>query len=461
MAFKRLRDVSLGFKLWLMFVCLVVPCLLALSLAFKFILDFTRDQEIFIKIQDAQQLLQNGSAARNTVKTENYDPSISVYSFGISGGKIQYMSLPDTHYQGLLTPMFNDMGTSFSEQTAAVKKYKKVTSGYTLYYIVKKNGREGIVSFMVDVPLDGVYKMSFYVILAFTAGAVLLAMLFAVIFLRVILKPLKKLEKSAEAMAGGDFNTKIESGRGDEIGRLADVMENTREKLRQRDLLRQSTVQYVSHELKTPVMTIESYAQSILDRVYPRGGLEGSVKIILSQSARLQQLILKLLTVTKLDYMETRPPEISAFDVAELTEDAALRCGSARPEVEISLDLQNCTIRSSREEIGVLLENLFENAVRHAAGTVKASVSPKNGSVIFTIFNDGGGIDPAVMPHLFDVFRKGGGGVTGLGLSIVKRVGDRCGAKITAENVPGEGDSAGARFTVAFPAADGKPVKEV
>lgn len=441
---------SLSVKLWLLFICLVVPCMIALSLAFKFVLDFTRDQEIFIKIQSAQQMLGFGSPGRGDADTSANNPSISVYSFGIKGGKIQYMTLPDSRYQGLLTPMLVDMGTSFSIQTAPVQKYKKVTSGCTLYYIIKKSGREGIVSFMVDVPLDSVYKLSFFVILAFTAGAILLAMLFSVIFLRMILKPLKKLEKSAAAMAGGDFNTQIESERGDEIGRLAAVMENTRVRLLQRDLLRQSTVQYVSHELKTPVMTIESYAHSILDKIYPRGSLEGSVKIILSQSERLRQLILKLLTVTKLDYMESRAPEISSFDLAELAEDTALRCGSARPEIEISLDLQNGTVESGREEIEVMLENLFENAVRHAAKAVKASVFFKDGHAVFVILNDGGGIDPAVMPRLFDAFRKGGGGVTGLGLSIVKRIAERIGAQVSAENVRGEGAEAGAKFTVVF-----------
>ncbi|MCG6197942.1 sensor histidine kinase, partial [Anoxybacillus sp. LAT_38] len=75
----------------------------------------------------------------------------------------------------------------------------------------------------------------------------------------------------------------------DEIGRLARSIERMRERLVRQDEAQQAFLQDVSHELKTPVMVIRSYAQSILDGIYPRGDLQGSVQVIDSEAERLEK----------------------------------------------------------------------------------------------------------------------------------------------------------------------------
>jgi two-component system sensor histidine kinase CssS len=441
----RMRDFSLGFKLWLLFLCFVIPCIIMLGISFKLVLDYTREQEIYSKINQAQVALEKQNLSGTVVSPKSYDVSFSVYHIGIVDRKVKYMSFPDTQFAGLITPIIEELGTSFSKQTKEYQTYNIVTNGYKIYYIIRKNVNEGVISFMIDVPFDSVYHNAFWVIVGYTAIAVVFAVFFSLLFLRNMSKPLKKLEKLVSHMADGDLETPIELDRNDEIGRLSKQIEATRKQLAKRDFLRQSAIQYISHELKTPVMTINSYAQSIRDKIYPRGSLESSIDVITSQAKRLEQLILKLLTITKLDYLDSKQQKSETFDLAELIEDISLRLSACRYDIEMNLDLENIKIFAIKDQIAVMIENLLENAFRYAKGTVKIAVTARDDKAILSVYNDGEGIEDDIMPELFDAFKKGQKGVTGLGLSIVKRVCDNCGAEIKAANVKD-----GVEFVVEF-----------
>jgi two-component system sensor histidine kinase CssS len=447
MRFKklRLRDFSLGFKLWLLFLCFVIPCIIMLGISFKLVLDYTRDQEIYSRINQAQAALEKQNLNGTFASSKNYEVSFSVYHIGIVDRKVKYMSFPDTQFTGLITPIIEKLGSSFSKQTKDYQTYNLIDNNYKIYYVIRKNANDGVISFMIDVPFDSVYHNAFLVIVGYTGIAVILAVIFSLMFLRLMSKPLRKLEKSVSNMAKGDLETPIELDRGDEIGRLSKQIESTRKQLAKRDFLRQSAIQYISHELKTPVMTINSYAQSIRDKIYPRGSLTSSIDVIASQAGRLQQLILKLLTITKLDYLESKQQELQTFDLAELVEEVSLRSSGAMLDIELNLDLDNIKITAIKEQIAVMVENLLENAFRYAKRTVKVSVIVHGGKATLSVYNDGGGIDESIMPELFDTFKKGKKGVTGLGLSIVKRVCENCGAKIKVANIDG-----GVEFVVEF-----------
>lgn len=357
------------------------------------------------------------------------------------------MTFPASKFTGLSTQFLDIMCTSYSGQTAAIKKYKVETTGYNLYYVIAKSEGEGVISFRVDSANEGIYNRATRIIAVFSGAAVLAALLIAFLFSRSVVKPLKKLETAAARMAAGDFLTPVAVDRSDEVGRLSAAIDKAREELKQRDFLRQSAIQYVSHELKTPVMTIGSYAQSILDKIYPRGNLESSVKVIASQAARLQGIILKLLTITRLDYLEDRPKAPQRLDLAEIVEEVSSRVLISRPEIDVRFDLNNALIDGTQESIEVMVENLLENAMRYAASVIRVSVEQKDGQTVLSVFNDGGPIDEALLLALFDPFKRGKRGVTGLGLSIVKRTADSCGAQIFVENA-----ADGVTFTVIFKA---------
>lgn len=435
MKIKRFRDLSLSFKIWIVFISFVIPCIIILSVAFKLILDNTRDKEIFSGIIKSQQLLKSEDTQKNDIKPEEYNAAISVYHIGIENRMVKYMTFPGTKFSGLYTPLINVMGTSFSRQKDALHQYQTVSGAYTLYYVIVKKGGSGIISFRIDPSVDPAYRTACVTIIVFSSAATILTLIISLLLAKSIARPLQKLEKSIANLAAGDLETSVLIKRNDEIGKLSKEMEKTRIELSKRKMIRQSTIQYISHELKTPVMTITSYAQSILDKVYPRGSLEGSVKVIEAQSHRLYGIIIKLITISKLDYLETKTQTTESFDLAEMAEEVCTRAGAQRPDVGAEMDLENIIVNGQREQIEVMLENLCENAFRYAEKRVAISVAKQQEKAVFSIFNDGGGIDEELMPNLFEAFKKGKKGISGLGLSIVKRIADSAGAEISVQNI--------------------------
>lgn len=439
---RRLQDLSLGAKLWLAFLLFLIPCTVGPGLCFRQVLGYTRDEEIFNSITDAQKLLGSGKSAG----TPAYDAAISVYHIGIVNHQVKYLTFPQERYGVLLTPLIEQMGTSFAAQTGEEHRYKYSTSGYALYYVIRKNGNDGVISFKLDVPMDGVYRTAYLVLALLTASAVVLAAVLSFLLLRSMMKPLRRLERSLSDMAAGDLDTPVVLGRGDEIGRLSAEADTMRRALAARDVMRQSALQFVSHKLKTPIMTIASYAQALLDHVYPRGTPEGSAQVILDESQRMQRLVMQLLTMTRLDYLETRPGAPERLDAGKLCAYIAERACGVRPGLKVHLGFEPVELVTYRDRLEVLAENLLENAVRHAASTLEAGLRRRGSTVELTVYNDGGGIDEALLPRIFEAYTKGSGGVSGLGLAIVRRAAQALGGAVAVRN-----ERDGVLFTVTLP----------
>lgn len=446
---KRFNNLPIAAKLWILFFCVVIPCIVTLSIIFFHVLNYTRDESVYSSINKAQQLLAQKSASSDSsggeIVPSEYDAVVSVYHIGIIDRQVKYMTFPTAKFAGVSTRFLNIMCTSYSEQTEPIKKYKIQSAEYNLYYVVAKNGNDGVISFRVDAVNNGVYAAALWVIIGVSAAGMLLSLLAAFLYARSIAKPLKILEAAATRMADGDLETPVALGSEDEIGHLSQQIDKARLKLRQRNFMRQSAIQYVSHELKTPVMTIGSYAQSILDNVYPRGNLEGSVKVIADQADRLERTIIKLIAITRLDYLDSRPVANSLFDLSESADETAARICYTRPELDVRLDLERAECFGPREQIEVMIENLLENAVRYAARKVRVWVGMEGSAPVFRVYNDGGGIPPDELEGIFEEYKKGKKGITGLGLSIVKRTAEACGAELRVVNV-----EEGVEFKVKF-----------
>jgi len=441
MKWLRLRDMPLAIKLWIVIAAFVIPCLIIMSMVFNRVLVYTRDETVFSSIEKSQAILEQGQTqvqgSESQLIPQEYDAVMSVYHIGIVNRQVKYMTFPTSKFEGLSIKFIDVMGTSYSKQNALSHKYKITSNGYNLYYIIAKSDSNGVISFRVDTTNETVFNAAYLIIGLFTAGAAVISLLLALLFSHSIAKPLKNLERAAARTASGDFETPVALDRKDEIGRLSQVIDKARKELKRRDFLRQSAIQYVSHELKTPIMTISSYAQAINDKVYPKGSLEESVKVISSQADRLQGIVMKLLTLSRLDYLESKKQQLTKFDLAGVAEDVAARVCAARRDIEIKFEIEDVVINGLREECEVMAENLIENALRHAESFVKITVGEVNGRPFLSVFNDGVGIDEALLPQLFNSFTKGEKGVTGLGLSIVRRTAEKCSVQIIVQNHEG------------------------
>lgn len=449
----KFKNYPLAIKLWIMIACFVVPCILLVSVFFYFELIYTGDATAYASIEKSQHIYkksrQSLQGRDGPMIPSEYDAIVSVYHIDIKNRQIRSISFPSSEFEDLSIRFISSMCSSFDAQKTGLKRYKITSNGYNLYYEITKNtsSNSGTITFTVEDSNQILYKKAVIILFSFSCAAVLIALVLAYRFSGSVAKPLEYLQEAAMRTASGDFDTPVIIDRTDEIGKLSAAIDKARTELKKRDFLRQNAIQYVSHELKTPVMTILSYTQSILDKVYPFGDLDSSLKVMQSQAERLQGIIMKLLILTRLDFLESRQPEVQKFDLAGVGEDIAYQLSASRRELELKLVLEDVIMEGPLEQINVLAENLIENAVRHASSIVAVTVGLQNGRPFLKVFNDGGGIDEKQLPSLFNPFTKGEKGVTGLGLSIVSRIAANCRADIEVKN-----ENCGVSFTVTFPA---------
>jgi len=239
-----------------------------------------------------------------------------------------------------------------------------------------------------------------------------------------------------------------------ELERHVAELAGANEKLKDLDRLKSHFVANVTHELKTPLVAIRGYNESILEgRFGPltekqRGGLEVSVRNI----DRLQKLIEELLDFERIEAGALRI-QVGDFDLVPVVE---LALEAVRPQAEAKgLRLERglpgtLLVRADRERIAHVLLNLLSNAVKFTpeGEAIGVDAREEGGRAQVTVWDRGSGIPAAAQKFLFTRFwqadgssrRKHGG--TGLGLAIVKGILDAHGAEIRIDSAEGAGTRA-------------------
>ncbi|WP_289141965.1 HAMP domain-containing sensor histidine kinase [uncultured Brevibacillus sp.] len=284
-------------------------------------------------------------------------------------------------------------------------------------------------------------------------GGFALILLLSLIFSKVVSKPLLSLNKSALQMAKLDFSVKSPIMRNDEFGSLARSLNTMAEKLdmtlkelqqaneqlraemdhKQRmELIQKEFVSNVSHELKTPISIVKSFAEGLKDGV-GKNKHDRYIEVILDETEKMEDLVRDMLELTKLE-SKTIKLKKSSFFVSELMEEVVDKLLLHFNEK----DLQVVTILANEEalyadqvKIEQILFNILVNAIRHARVGSEITVRIEgrdNRDLSVAIENGGEHIPEDQLDHIWDRFyriersrnRKTGG--TGLGLAIVKHI---------------------------------------
>ncbi|SHM90822.1 sensor histidine kinase [Cryptosporangium aurantiacum] len=273
--------------------------------------------------------------------------------------------------------------------------------------------------------------------------------------IRIGLRPVGAIATAAAAVAAGDRDQRIPAPRRqDEIGRLAGVLNQAFDQRRTAEDQLRRFVADASHELRTPMTTIQGWADLYFQGALPQpDGVEVAMTRIAEKSAEVGVLVEDLLLLARLD--ERRPLEQETVDVAAL---AAEVCADARVlDADRPLTLDDpgpATILGDPERIRQVVRNLVGNAFRHTPeGTaVRVAVTTVSDRVVLTVSDDGPGIPDADREHLFDRFYRGSTTTpsragAGLGLAIVKAIVQAHDGTVLLE--PGRGTT----FTVSLPGA--------
>ncbi len=324
--------------------------------------------------------------------------------------------------------------------TAARIPEKGKLQGY-LYVIL---GGETYDSVVQKLKASYILQLSTWMIFA----SLLFALVAGLVLFASLTGRLKRLANAMDAFRSGTRKAKIEflpqkSGhRADEIDRLGSTftqmaarIEDQMEQLQRADATRRELIANVSHDLRTPLATLQGYIETLLlkeDSLGPeerRSYLQTAIK----HCERLSKLVSELLELAKLDSSDIRV-EPEPFNMSELAHDVVqkFQLKAGEKQIALSTKIEN-DLPFVNADIGLIervLENLIENAIQNTSrgGTISLVLRPQNEDIAIQISDTGYGIPAEELAHIFDRFyqldksRKSEQGHSGLGLAITKKI---------------------------------------
>ncbi|WP_333762513.1 HAMP domain-containing sensor histidine kinase [Streptomyces sp. IBSBF 2390] len=288
-------------------------------------------------------------------------------------------------------------------------------------------------------------------------GAALLAQAAAT----TVLKPVHRLGVAARRLGEGRLDTRLRVSGTDELADLSRTFNNAAEALEKRvaemaarDDASRRFVADMSHELRTPLTAITAVTEVLEEELEAETGsmdpmIEPAVRLVVSETRRLNDLVENLMEVTRFDAGTARLV-LDDVDVA----DQITACIDARAWLDaVELDAERgIHAQLDPRRLDVILANLVGNALKHGGSPVRVSVREAEDEVVIRVRDHGPGIPEDVLPHVFDRFYKASASRprsegSGLGLSIALENAHIHGGEITAANSP-EG---GAVFTLRLP----------
>lgn len=207
------------------------------------------------------------------------------------------------------------------------------------------------------------------------------------------------------------------------IAELGEAFNDMKKSLIEKENLQQTSLEYISHEMKTPIMIIESYANSAKNEIFPKGDLNSSLDTIIKQSKRMEDTINTLMKVVKLNSLPKDSSDYKDINLGEFINKVVVDLSGLFKDKELILKIDdNVRINAIPSEMIILLENLIENQIKYSERIIAIRLLAKADQAILLFYNDGDKIEKSIKRDIFKPFVKGSKGTNGLGLSICKTI---------------------------------------
>lgn len=291
--------------------------------------------------------------------------------------------------------------------------------------------------------------------LAWRMGVILLGasmLLAAGIYLlgRKMFGPLGALEKGAKAVAGGDYSLRLAPCRTEDLNalsqsfnRMAQAVETHIGNLEKENQVQRRFVQNLSHEMKTPLTAMLGYSELLLAGRIEEAEKASAYQYIAQQSRRLNELALKLLSLSRLENGEGLA--FVPLSVQKITVQAMQAAGplAEKKGLLLTAPVQDAEVSGDPDLLLTLTLNLLTNACKAspAGGTVSCAIEKEGASVRLSVSDAGDGVPEASLPLLTEAFymvdksraRKENG--AGVGLTLCREIARLHGGRLTFENL--------------------------
>jgi signal transduction histidine kinase len=321
-----------------------------------------------------------------------------------------------------------------------------------------------------------------------TAGllALVVSILLAALIAHSVARPLQQIARAAEAVAAGDYDQKLDIRSPDEVRVLAQRFEAMAQQVKANQQAMRDLVANVSHDLKTPLTSIQGFAQALLEgETRDEAARQQAATVIHDEAGRMVRMVEELLDLARIESGQL-VLERHALDMGALIGGVvqALAPAAAQKQVALEASLSPLPpVVGDGDRLAQVFTNLLDNALKYTpeggrvqvkAQVITAQPSPRRsnplirlraspapadgqaGWVEVSVADTGRGIPAQDLPRVFERFyqvdkaraaRRG----SGLGLAIAKEIVEAHGGRISVESAEGQG----ARFTVVLPVGAG------
>lgn len=427
--------------------------------------------------QDPAKIVNEINTALTKVIEENYS-KIEDYDFFY--GKLEHLlseyglRIQVVDKQGILLFDSQDKEAVGKPAEESLKKIARsvgqdpVLSKFFLYGLpIKVDGQEkatALVRYDTSIEPFNVFADVIKGIIFSLAGGlcifVLLIVLFTWYISRTILRPLEELNSATERIARGDLDFNIRYAKDDELGNFANSFESMRiqlkESLQKQKFLekaRKEMVASISHDLRTPISSIQGYVEGLIDGTADdEETRKRYLQVILDKTCQLNRQIEDLFEFSRLDAgrLRLKVEQVNSGNILEkILQSVELGRGENDPILVVERPLPEVQIKVDPQRLEQVMMNLLENAFRYLPqnGVIVVKSWADKDNLITAVADNGPGISQEDLPFIFDSFyrgdksrsRKSGG--SGLGLAICKYIVEAHGGRIWAESKDGEGST--------------------
>lgn len=282
-------------------------------------------------------------------------------------------------------------------------------------------------------PLESTTKILGNQFIYVTIIVLLVGFIISLFISKKLSKPIIKITKTANELAKGNYDVVFENGNYTEVDNLVTTLNYATRELSVTDNLRRELISNVSHDLRTPLTMIKSYAEMVRDISFDdKKKSKKHLSVIIEETDRLSYLVNDIMNLSKLESNSDKL-NISTFNLSELVTSIMNRFSylMEKDKYIIKLNItKKLFIIGDKEKIEQVIYNLIGNAINYTGEDKKVIVNLKevNDKIIFEVIDSGVGISKNDLGHIWDRYYKvdkehkrnviG----TGLGLSIVKNI---------------------------------------
>lgn len=445
---------KIGYKIILSYFLILLVVFLVTSTTFNYLSKKYLIKETRVQLRDEGQKISELLRNTNFQESNLRDIILSKRQLKVVGkfidsevlvlnreGKVIYKDIENLNQSILLRLVKYDKTAlnGYIVERVAIKGKDKQIKGFVFLFARLKNIHA------LNRLIRQTQSLSFII-------ASIIALFIGMIFQNNISKPIKMLKNKMINFSIDSFHEYPDINTGDEIEELDKSFKEMAERIKRYSKQQKRFLQNTSHELKTPLMSIQGYAEAIKDGIVEGKELEESLDIIIEESQRLKKTVDEIIYLAKIENVEENF-NFEETDLSKVISKSIKTIKSLADEKNINIDVQiekDCITKIDAEKILRALVNILGNCVRYAQNKISIIASCKEKNIEIIIKDDGEGFRDGEENKIFERFYKGKKGSTGIGLAITKTIIERHNGSIYAYN----GMPKGAVFKIELPKVD-------